>query len=123
MFLLGRRSRPSRLWEALSGEGDLNRYLPTLSHQPDAAAMRVAALWVAALFVLLVLDALARSRPWADRAFRGLALPLALLVFIGVGVDYWARRAAQGDESAKARSTFHPSTLTAGVAPPRSEAA
>ena len=76
----GPASKPSRLWTALSGEGDLNRYMASLSHHPDAAAIRVAVLWVAALGVLLLLDVLSRSRPWADRAFGGLALPLALFV-------------------------------------------
>lgn len=123
MLLLGRRSRPSRLWTALSGEGDLNRYLPTLSHHPDAAAVRVAVLWVVALGVLLLLDALSRSRPWADRAFGGLALPLALFLLVGAGVDYWARRGDQGEVSAQPRATFQPSTRTAGAADPRSSAA
>ena len=123
MLLLGRRSRPSRLWTALSGEGDLNRYLPTLSHHPDAAAVRVAVLWVVALGVLLLLDALSRSRPRADRAFGGLALPLALFLLVGAGVDYWARRGDEGEVSAQPRATFQPSTRTAGAVDPRSSAA
>ena len=94
MLLLGRRARPSRLWAALSGEGDLNRYLPSLSHHPQAAELRVAALWLMALGVLLVLDGLSRRQPRADRAFSGLALPLALVLALGAGVDYWARRGA-----------------------------
>jgi hypothetical protein len=92
ILLLGRRARPSRLWEALSGDGDLNRYLPALSHHPHADEIRVASLWVVALAVLLLLDALSRSRIWADRAFGGLVLPVAAFLFIGAGVDGWARR-------------------------------
>jgi hypothetical protein len=123
MLLLGRRNRPSRMWEALSGEGDLNRYLPSLSHGPDEASVRVAVLWVVALAVVLLLDALSRSRSWADRAFAGLALPLALFVLLGAGVDYWARRGDQGAASAQPSATFQPSTRTAGETEPRAEAA
>ena len=117
MLLLGRRSKPSRLWTALSGEGDLNRYLPSLSHHPEAAEIRVALLWVAALASLLVLDALSRSRPWADRAFGGLALPLAVLLLVGAGVDHWARRGDQGEVSAQPRATLQPSRSSGSSTP------
>jgi hypothetical protein len=95
LMLLNRRSRPTRLWTALSGEGDLNRYLPSLTH-PDAAEIRVAALWLIALVVLLALDA--ASRRWArtNRVFGGIGLPVALLLALGVGADYWARPSAAG---------------------------
>jgi hypothetical protein len=123
ILLLGRRRRPSRLWAALSGDGDLNRYLPSLSRHGDAAEVRVAVLWVIALAVLLLLDALSRSRAWADRSFGGLALPLVLLLAVGAGVDYWARRGGEDDASAHPRATFQPSTPTTGGAEPRSLAA
>ncbi len=90
LMLLNRRNRPTRLWTALSGEGDVGRYLPSLTH-PDAAEGRVAALWLAALGLVLLLDAVSRSRAWADRAFGGIGLPLALFLLVGAGVDYWAR--------------------------------
>ncbi len=119
MLLLGRRSKPSRLWTALSGEGDLNRYLPSLSHHPEAVEIRVAALWVAALAVLLLLDALSRSRPWADRAFGGLALPLVVLLLVGAGVDHWARRGDQGEISAQPRATLQLSRSSGSSTPER----
>jgi hypothetical protein len=90
LMLLNRRNRPTRLWAALSGDGDVGRYIPSLTHA-DAAEGRVAVLWLAALGLILLLDAFSRSRSWADRAFGGIGLPLALFLFVGVGVDYWAR--------------------------------
>ena len=44
--------------------------------------------------LLLALDALARRHERVDRLFRGLGLPLVLLLAIGVAVDGWARRSA-----------------------------
>jgi hypothetical protein len=90
LMLLNRRNRPTRLWAALSGEGDVGRYLPSLTH-PDAPEVRVALLWLVALGLILVLDTLSRSRAWANRAFGGMGLPLAALLLVGAGVDYWAR--------------------------------
>jgi hypothetical protein len=95
LMLLNRRNRPTRLWTALSGEGDIGRYLPSLTH-PDAAEIRVAALWVLGLVVLLALDAASRRWARAHRAFGGLGLPVALLLTLGAGVDYWARPSAAG---------------------------
>jgi type VI protein secretion system component VasK len=51
----------------------------------------VAAVWVAALATLLVLDVLARTRDRMDRWFAGLVLPLVLLLFLSIAVDRWAR--------------------------------
>jgi hypothetical protein len=95
LMLLNRRNRPTRLWAALSGEGDLNRYLPSLTH-PDAAEIRVAALWLVALGVLLALDAASRRWARANQVFGGIGLPVVLLLALGVGVDYWARPSAAG---------------------------
>lgn len=90
LLLLNRANRPSRLWAALSGEGDLRRYLPSLA-RPDTAEVKVAALWFVALAALLVLDQVARRRDAIDRWFRGLGLPVVLLLLLGLAVDHWAR--------------------------------
>jgi len=90
LLLVNRGNRPTRLWAALSGEGELGRYLPSLT-QPDPPEIRVAALWVLLLLVLLLLDARARRDDRVDRGFRGIELPLLLLVVLGLGVDLWAR--------------------------------
>jgi hypothetical protein len=95
LLLVNRGNRPTRLWAALSGEGSLGRYLPTMT-QPEAADLRVAAAWVAAIAILLWLDARAQRSDRGDRAFVGMALPLALLVAVGLGVDLWARPGPEG---------------------------
>jgi hypothetical protein len=107
LMLLNRRNRPTRLWAALSGEGDVGRYLPSLTHA-DGAEGRVAVLWLVALGLLLLLDALSRSRAWADRVFGGIGLPLALFLLVGAGVDYWARpdgSAEPGELATRAESS------------------
>jgi len=96
LLLLNRGDRPTRVWAALSGATPAGRYLPSLT-LPDAAEWRVAALWIAALLVLLVLDRLARNSDRIDGWFRGLVLPVGLLLAIGVGVDVWARPASKPD--------------------------
>jgi hypothetical protein len=121
LMLLNRRNRPTRLWAALSGEGDVGRYLPSLTH-PDAAEARVAVLWLVALGLVLLLDALSRSRAWADRAFGGMGLPLAALLFVGLGVDYWARPGGpdSGDASVgRPRLACLDLEVTVGRAPQR----
>ena len=90
LLLLNRGNRPSRLWAALSGEGSLGRYLPSLT-RPDGAEARVALLWVVALLALLVLDQGARKSDAVDRCFRGLGLPVCLALSLSLAVDYWAR--------------------------------
>lgn len=90
LLLVNRGNRPTRVWAALSGTTPVGRYLPSLT-LPDAEEWRVAALWIAALLVLLVLDRVARVSERVDGWFRGPVIPLALLLAIGVGVDGWAR--------------------------------
>jgi hypothetical protein len=91
LMLLNRGDRPTRVWGALSGDVPLGRYLPSLV-SADAQELRVAALWLAALLCLVVLDASARSNERFERCFRGLELPLFLALALGAGVDSWARR-------------------------------
>ena len=86
--------------ELVRGDVSPARYLPRLTSrrgsdappwQPPAAEVRVALVWAAAIGLLLGLDRLSRARPRLDAAFRGLALPLALLLVVTVAVDRWAR--------------------------------
>jgi hypothetical protein len=97
LLLLNRGNRPTRLWEALGGGAPLGRYLPSLT-DVDGIEARVTMVWVAALLVLFVLDGLAEDNERMDRLFRGLGLPLALLLAIGLAVDLWARSAAPAGE-------------------------
>jgi len=92
LLLLNRGDRPTRLWTALSGERPIAIYLPSLAaNTPDE--WRVATVWLAALAFLLGLDVWARRRPRIDYLFRGLGLPIVLMLGIGIAVDTWARRA------------------------------
>jgi hypothetical protein len=86
LLMLNRGDRPTRVWTALSGEGDLGAYLPSLV-TPDARDLRVLAIWVVALAALLALHAAASRRPTVDRAFRSLALPLLSLLATTVFID------------------------------------
>jgi hypothetical protein len=90
LLLLNRANRPTRLWAALSGDVPLGRYLPSLT-LADPVEARVAALWLVALGVLLALHTLAQSRERIDRLFRGLSLPVVMLLGLGAAVDGWAR--------------------------------
>ena len=90
LMLLNRGARPTRVWAALEGQHPVARYLPSLV-SADAAEVKVALVWGAALSLLLALDATARSRAAVDRLFRGLGLPLAMLLAVSLAVDYWAR--------------------------------
>jgi len=90
LMLLNRGSRPTRVWDALSAETPIGRYLPSLT-LPDPAEWRVALLWLLALGTLLALDRLARDHDRIDAWFRELVLPVLLLLGVGAGVDAWAR--------------------------------
>jgi hypothetical protein len=90
LMLLNRGSRPTRVWDALGGQYPVGRYLPSLV-SAEAAEVKVALVWGAALALLLALDAAAHRRAGVDRLFRGLGLPLFLLLAVSLGVDYWAR--------------------------------
>jgi hypothetical protein len=98
-ILLNRRDRPTRLWAALSGETAIGDYLPSLTHASDRDA-HVAAIWIAALLFLLVLDRLARSRPRVDRLFRSFAAAVALLLAIGAAIDVAVGRPARPEPPA-----------------------
>ena len=91
LMLINRGDRPTRVWEALSGDAPVGRYLPSLV-QPDAAELRVALVWAAAVVLLIVLDHLARRHDRVDGWFRGMGLPVGMLAGIGTLVDFWARR-------------------------------
>ena len=88
--LLNRANRPTRIWAALSGDVPIGPYLPSLT-LADPVEARVALLWVAALGLLLALHVLAQSRDRVDRLFRGLGLPVVMLLGLGMAVDGWAR--------------------------------
>ena len=103
--MTNRGDRPTRLWAALSGERPIAAYLPSLvSATPDE--WRVAFVWLAALAVVLFLDVAARRHERLDRLFRGLGLPIVLMLAIGIAVDTWARRAPP--ESTKAVTPEEP---------------
>ncbi len=100
MRMINGRDGTSHGYDALAGAVSFSRYLPFLSSrlgsvappwEPPPAEARVAAVWVGALLVLLVLDRLAISRPNVDRWFSGLTLPLAFLLALSLAVDLWAR--------------------------------
>jgi hypothetical protein len=100
MRMVNGRDGPPPAFDALGGEVSLARYLPYPSSragstappwEPPPSEARVAAVWVAALGALLLLDRLARSRDRVDGWFRGLALPLVLFLAVSIAVDRWAR--------------------------------
>jgi len=85
-LLLNRGYRPTRLWAALSGPVAIGDYLPSLTHD-SARDTRLALAWLAALVLLLGLDALARRRLRVDRAFSSLAAAVLGLLLLGAAVD------------------------------------
>jgi hypothetical protein len=90
LLFLNRGDRPTRLWTALSGPVPLQRYLPS-AVSGGAAEQRVAALWIGAIALLLLLDVLAERHEAANRLFGGPGLPVCLLLLVGALVDGWAR--------------------------------
>jgi len=98
LMLLNRGDRPTRLWAALSGDVPVERYLPSLvGGSPEE--WRVAAVWTAALAVLLGLDRLAMRRESVDRLFRSLGFALGGLLLLSFLIDAWARPAGPPDNS------------------------
>jgi hypothetical protein len=95
LLLLNRGDRPTRVWESLSVDTAIARYLPSLA-PGDTGDVRVTLLWCLALAAVLAVDRAAMRHERADRAFRGLALPLLLLLALGAGVDGWARTDLSG---------------------------
>ena len=100
MRMINTRDGPLRALDLLEGEVSPSRYLPRLTSRlgtdrppwrPPAAEVRVALVWAGALLLLLALDRRARSSERTDRAFRGLVLPVGLLLLVTLAVDYWAR--------------------------------
>jgi hypothetical protein len=100
MRMVNGRHGPPQVFELVAGDVSPSRYLPYPSSragstappwEPPPSEARVMAVWVVALGLLLLLDRLARSRDRVDRCFRGLALPLLLLLAVSIAVDRWAR--------------------------------
>jgi hypothetical protein len=90
LLLVNRGDRPTRLWAALSGDGSIERYLPSLVGGA-AAEWHVAGAWTGLLAALLVLDRLALRRDTVDRLFGSLGPPLGALLVLSVVVDRLAR--------------------------------
>lgn len=86
-LLLNRGNRPTRLWAALSDGVAISDYLPSLTHASSRDG-RVALVWVVAVALLLALDRLAQGRPRVDALFRSFALAVALLLGLGVVIDW-----------------------------------
>jgi hypothetical protein len=106
LLLVNRGDRPTRLWAALSGvHRPVERYLPSLVFGP-AEELRVAAVWLVAIALLVVLDGLAQRSGRIDGAFAGAALPIALGLAMGMLVDGWAR--PRETETAPAGVTIAP---------------
>ena len=100
MRMINGRDGPLLALDLLGGEVPPGRYLPRLTSRlgtdeppwrPPASEGRVALVWAAAILLLLGLDRVSRSRPRVDQAFRGLGLPVAMLLALTVAVDRWAR--------------------------------
>jgi hypothetical protein len=73
----------------LSDPDVAGRYLPNFTSR-DPADERVCLVWTTAALVLIALDLLAQRRRDVDRLFGTPALPVSLLVAVGVAVDVWA---------------------------------
>jgi hypothetical protein len=86
LLMLNRGDRPTRVWTALSGAGDLGAYLPSLV-TPDARDLTVLAVWSVMAGLLLALHTAAARETRLDRAFRSLAFPLLWLLATMLLVD------------------------------------
>jgi hypothetical protein len=100
MRMVHTRDGPLRALDLLAGDASPSRYLPRLTSRmgtdrppwrPPVAEVRVALVWAVALLLLFGLDHRARSRKRWDQAFRGLTLPVGLLLLVTLAVDHWAR--------------------------------
>ena len=100
MRMIHTRDGDLRVFDMLAGDVSPSRYLPRLTSRlgterppwrPPVAEVRVALVWAAALLALVALERMARSRERLERVFRGLALPVGLLLVVTLAVDYWAR--------------------------------
>jgi hypothetical protein len=90
MLLLNVKDHPPQAFVAMAGESVTERYLPTFTSE-DREDGPVAVIWAGAFGLLLLLDGLARRFSALDRAFAGLALPVALLLLVGWWIDYGPR--------------------------------
>lgn len=100
MRMIHTRDGDLRAFDLLAGDVSPSRYLPRLTSRlgtdrppwrPPVAEVHVALVWAAALLGLITLDRLSRRRPRLDQAFRGLTLPVGLVLLVTVAIDYWAR--------------------------------
>ena len=102
LLMLNRGDRPTRVWAALSGETPVERYLPSLVGN-DLADQRATIVWVCVVVLVLALDAWAQRREAVDNAlFRGLGLPVTLLLAAGITLDGWAFGVGPAAEGASA---------------------
>ncbi len=93
LLLLNRGDRPTRVWTALSGDGTLGRYLPSLT-LPHDGETRTAALWLGALALIMFLDRSAERSHRARRVLASLTPAVIALVGLMALVDVWAKAEA-----------------------------
>ncbi len=100
MRMVNNRNAPPAVFDVLAGDVTLSRYLPFPSSragstappwEPPASEAGMAALWVAAIALVLALDRAAVRSDRVDRWFAGLALPMAVFLALSLAVDYGVR--------------------------------